>query len=60
MTHSCPNLRIARRGKVASTGAAELAQEQAYLTMLYERLDVLKAATKQRLADGAARSDGGE
>ncbi len=33
-----------------STGAAELAQEQAYLTRLYERLDVLKAATKQRLA----------
>jgi len=31
--------------------AAELAQEQAYLTMLYERLDAVRAATKQRLAD---------
>ena len=35
---------------MASTGAAELAQEQAYLTMLYERLDALRAATVHRLA----------
>jgi DNA helicase IV len=35
---------------MASTSAAELAQEQAYLTMLYERLDVLRAVTEQRLA----------
>jgi len=35
---------------LASNSAAELAQEQAYLTMLYERLDALRAATKQRLA----------
>src|SRR5215472_9495360 len=35
---------------MASNSAAELAQEQAYLTMLYERLDALRAATKQRLA----------
>jgi DNA helicase IV len=34
---------------MASTSAAELAHEQAYVTMLYERLDVLRAATKQRL-----------
>jgi DNA helicase IV len=31
--------------------AAELAQEQAYLTMLYERLDAVRATAKQRLAD---------
>jgi DNA helicase IV len=35
---------------MASTGAAELAHEQAYLTMLYERLDVLRAVAEQRLA----------
>ena len=35
---------------MASNSAAELAQEQAYLTMLYERLDVLRAVTEQRLA----------
>jgi DNA helicase IV len=34
----------------ASNNAAELAQEQAYVTMLYERLDVLRAVTKHRLA----------
>jgi uncharacterized glyoxalase superfamily metalloenzyme YdcJ len=39
--------------EMASTGAAELAQEQAYLTMLYERLDALHAQTVQRL--GAVR-----
>jgi DNA helicase IV/NAD(P)-dependent dehydrogenase (short-subunit alcohol dehydrogenase family) len=32
-------------------GAAELAHEQAYLTMLYEQLDALRAATSRRLAD---------
>jgi DNA helicase IV len=36
--------------EMESTGAAELAQEQAYLTMLYERLDALRADTVQRLA----------
>ena len=36
--------------EMASTGAAELAHEQAYLTMLYERLDALRAVTEQRLA----------
>lgn len=32
-------------------GAAELAQEQAYLTMLYERLDALRAGTAKRLSE---------
>ena len=36
--------------EMASTSAAELAQEQAYLTMLYERLDALRAVTEHRLA----------
>jgi DNA helicase IV len=36
--------------EMASTGAAELELEQAYLTMLYERLDALRAATGRRLA----------
>jgi hypothetical protein len=35
---------------MASNSAAELALEQAYVTMLYDRLDVLRAATEQRLA----------
>jgi len=35
--------------EVASNNAAELAHEQAYLTMLYERLDVLRADNQQRL-----------
>jgi DNA helicase IV len=35
---------------MASNSTAELAREQAYLTMLYERLDVLRAVTEQRLA----------
>ena len=35
----------------ASNIEAELAQEQAYLTMLYERLDALKATAEQRLAE---------
>jgi DNA helicase IV len=35
---------------LASNGAAELAGEQAYLTLLYERLDALRAVTGQRLA----------
>jgi DNA helicase IV len=33
-----------------SSKDAELAHEQAYVTMLYERLDALRAATAQRLA----------
>jgi UvrD-like helicase C-terminal domain len=33
-----------------SSKAAELAREQAYVTMLYERLDALRAATARRLA----------
>lgn len=37
-------------GKLASNGVAELAGEQAYLTLLYERLDALRAVTGQRLA----------
>ena len=37
--------------EMASNSLAELAHEQAYLTMLYERLDVLKAVTRQRLAE---------
>lgn len=36
---------------MASNSAAELAREQAYVTMLYERLDVLRASTRQRLAE---------
>jgi len=36
--------------EAASNNAAELAQEQAYVTMLYERLDVLREVTKERLA----------
>jgi hypothetical protein len=35
---------------MASNSAAELALEQAYVTMLYERLDTLRAATRERLA----------
>jgi DNA helicase IV len=35
--------------ETASTSVAELAQEQAYVTMLYERLDVLRAVTEHRL-----------
>jgi len=35
---------------ISSNKAAELAQEQAYLTMLYERLDALRAVTEHRLA----------
>ena len=37
--------------EVTSNSAAELAQEQAYVTMLYERLDALRAGTEQRLAE---------
>jgi len=37
-------------GELASNSAAELAGEQAYLTLLYERLDALRAVTGQRLA----------
>ena len=37
--------------EMASNSMAELAHEQAYLTMLYERLDVLKTSTDQRLAE---------
>ena len=36
---------------MASNSLTELAHEQAYLTILYERLDVLKAVTQQRLAE---------
>lgn len=36
--------------ELASNSAAELAGEQAYLTLLYERLDALRALTGQRLA----------
>jgi DNA helicase IV len=36
--------------ELASNSAAELAAEQAYLTLLYERLDALRAVTGQRLA----------
>jgi len=43
--------------------AIELAQEQAYVTMLYERLDALRAATRQRLTavqlDPTAENDQG-
>jgi DNA helicase IV len=38
-----------------SSEAAEFADEQAYVTMLYERLDALRAATAERLA--AVRAD---
>ena len=37
--------------EMASNSLTELAHEQAYLTILYERLDVLKAVTQQRLAE---------
>jgi DNA helicase IV len=49
-----PQIKDSTESGTTSNGAvvdAELAQEQAYLTMLYERLDVVRAATKQRLAD---------
>ena len=36
--------------KMQSSKAEELAHEQAYVTALYERLDVLRVATAQRLA----------
>jgi len=42
---------ISTEPETTSNGAAELAQEQAYLTMLYARLDALRAHTKRRLAD---------
>jgi DNA helicase IV len=35
--------------EMASNSAAELAREQAYVTMLYERLDALRAVTARRL-----------
>ena len=35
----------------AQASAAEMAHEQAYLTMLYERLDALRAATGRRLTE---------
>src|SRR3984957_5986145 len=38
--------------ELASNDAAELAGEQAYLTLLYERLDALRAVTGQRLPRG--------
>jgi DNA helicase IV len=37
--------------EMASNSAAELAREQAYVTMLYERLDALRAAAQHRLAE---------
>lgn len=37
--------------ETASNSTAELAREQAYVTMLYERLDALRTATRQRLSD---------
>jgi DNA helicase IV len=36
---------------LASNNAAEIAKEQAYLTILYERLDALRTVTAQRLAE---------
>jgi DNA helicase IV len=36
---------------MTSNSAAELAAEQAYLTLLYDRLDTLRAATRRRLSD---------
>jgi hypothetical protein len=36
--------------KMRSSEAAELAHEQVYVTMLYERLDALRAATAERLS----------
>ena len=36
--------------KMRSSKAEQLAHEQAYVTVLYERLDALRAATAQRLA----------
>jgi DNA helicase IV len=36
--------------ETSSNSAAQLAQEQAYVTMLYERLDVLRAVTEDRLS----------
>ena len=46
--------------EMASNNAAELAQEQAYVTMLYERLDVLRAVTQAAARRRAARADRGE
>src|SRR5581483_11529009 len=48
---SLPYFKNSTAQEIASTNAAELAQEQAHLTMLYERLDALRAVTEQRLSD---------
>src|SRR3984957_1443190 len=37
-------------GELASNSAAEVAEEQAYLTLLYGRLDALRAVARQRLS----------
>jgi hypothetical protein len=37
--------------RAVAEASAELAQEQAYVTMLYERLDAMRAATARRLAE---------
>jgi DNA helicase IV len=46
---------------LSSSNVAELAHEQAYVSMLYERLDALRAATSQRLSgvrlDATAEND---
>ncbi len=46
-----PQFKDSTAREMESTGAAELAQEQAYITMLYGRLDELRAATRERLAE---------
>jgi DNA helicase IV len=46
-----PQFKINTAQEITSNSAAELAQEQAYLTLLYGRLDVLRAATQERLAE---------
>jgi DNA helicase IV len=65
------HVKVITQSKVASTSAAESAHDQAseltheqdYVTMLYERLDVLRAATQQQLRavqlDPTAENDQG-
>src|SRR6185437_410442 len=46
-----PQIKNSTVRESTSNNAAELASEQEYVTMLYERLDALRAATQQRLAE---------
>jgi DNA helicase IV len=62
LTHKKNNTaREMSSSEMSSGNVAELAREQAYLSVLYERLDALRAATSQRLSavrlDASAEND---